>query len=296
MLLAAGRFGRAPLRTPAQLAEILPVPVYLYFSGYVTLVYPTTSNAAPSDAVGFQAIKPLPSWVLSNALPLWINGRQWQNTVVPILNDPRLARWRGRLGPAPTSPVRLPATVTPPPALRIPGVCNQSATLDGVELVTGAIIGQGISRDSAAMLYGCDVSEVKRSQGRAHEYLTLLHGVAQSYARGILLSVNTTPATATLVIGGQILNPIPGPTTPGLNNYTSIGTPDEIAAAIVAAINDPANSVSTVAYAFLAPAGSTSSGGPAISVIPTANVAITGPNGLRFGTTDQTVTLVGSAP
>ena len=296
MLLAAGRFGRAPLRTPAQLAEILPVPVYLYFSGYVSLVYPSTSRAAPSDAVGFQPIRPLPSWVQTNAFPLWINGRQWENTVVPILQDPRLARWRARLGPVPTSPVRLPATVTPPPSLRTPGVCDEAANLDGVELVTGAIIGQGMSLDSVGRLYGCDWSEVKRSQGRAHEYLNLLYGVAQSYARGILLSVNKTPATATLVIGGQILSPTDGPVVPGLNNYLAVGTLNEIATSIVDAINSTANSIYTVAYAFVSPFQNTSEGGPSVSLIPTANVAITGPNGLRFGSTDQTVTLVGSAP
>lgn len=296
MLLAAGRFGRAPLRTPSQLAEILPVPVYLYFSGYVSLVYPSSTRAAPSDAVGFQPIRPLPSWVTTNAFPLWINGRQWENTVVPILKDPRLARWRARLGPVPTSPVRLPATVTPPPSLRTPGVCNEPAVLDGVELITGAIIGQGINLDFVGRLYGCDWSDVKRSQGRAHEYLTLLHGVVQSYARGLSISVNKTPATATLVIGGQILSPTDGTVVPGLNNYSSIGSLNEIAASIVDAINDTANSFYTVAYAFISPLQNASSGGPVISVIPIANVAITGPNGLRFGTTDQTVTLTGSAP
>lgn len=294
MLLATGRFGRAPLRTPAQLAQILPVPLYLYLSGYVTLIYPTTSRAAPSDAVGFQPVRPLPSWVQTNAFPLWISGRQWQNTVVPILNDPRLTQWRGLIGIPLTSPIRLPVTVNPPPALLDPNEgCDQAAVLDGVELLNDTIIGQGLSTESVGTLYACDWSEVKRSQGRAKEYLTLLQGISESYARGAYLSVNRSPATASLVIGSVTLSPVSGPRVSGLDNYDNRGTLVEIAASIIAAINDPANNFSALVYAF-APA---SQGGTnTFNLISIANPALVGAGGLRLGTTDQTVSLAGSAP
>ena len=295
MLLGTGRFGRAPLRTPAQLAEILPVPLYLYFSGYVSLVYPTTSRAAPSDAVGFQPIKTLPSWVTTNAFPLWISGRQWENTVVPLLNDPRLTQWRGVIGIPLTSPIRLPVTVNPPPTLLDPnGGCGQAAILDGTALTEGTIIGQGPSTDSVGTLYACDWSEVKRSQGRAKEYLTLLHGISDSYARGAYLSVNKTPATASLVIGSAILAPVSGPRVSGANNYDNRGTPSQIAASVIAALNDPMNDFAALVYAF-APVvqGGTLN---AFYLVSIGNPAVVGAGGLRIGTTDQTVSLVGSAP
>ena len=294
MLLGTGRFGRAPLRTPAQLAQILPVPLYLYFSGYVTLVYPTSTRAAPSDAVGFQVIKPLPSWVTTNAFPLWISGRQWQNTVVPLLDDPRLTRWRGVIGIPLTSPIRLPATVNPPSTLLDPnGGCNQPAILQGTALTEGTIIGQGMSLESVGTLYACDWSEVKRSQGRAKEYLTLLHGISESYARGAYLSVNTSPATASLLIGSATLSPVSGPRVSGQNNYDNRGTLIQIATSIIEAINDPVNDFAALVYAF-APASQ--AGINAFNLISIANPALVGAGGIRVGTTDQSVTLAGSAP
>ena len=289
MLLSDGRFGRAPLRTPAQLAEILPVPIYLYMSRYVSLIFPRSSRARPSDAVGFQPIRPLPSWVTTNAFPLWINGRQWQNIVVPILEDPRLYRWRGILKPPAKSPVRLPVTVNPPPELRTPGVCGEPAVLNGVELLEDAIFGETSSLESVGNLYACDPNELARSQGRAKQYLSLLHGIADSYARGVYIQVNKSPATSILYFVAGSLSPANGTRTPGLNNYDNRGTPSEIAADIAAAINDPLNAFSKTIFAQVSPAGSSQ------VVLADLVFPATPSNGLWVAASDQTVTFSGSA-
>jgi len=289
MLLSDGRFGRAPLRTPADLAEILPVPIYLYLSRYVSLIFPRSSRARPSDAVGFQPIRPLPSWVLTNSFPLWINGRQWQNIVVPILEDPRLYRWRGILKPPAMSPVRLPVTVNPPPALRTPGVCGEPAVLDGVELIKDAIFGETGNLSSVGTLYACDPNELARSQGRAKQYLSLLHGIASSYARGAYIQVNRSPATSTLYFVPGSLSPVNEARTSGLNNYDGRGTPAEVAADIAAAINDPLNAFSKTIFAQVSPAGSSQ------IVLADLIFPTTPTNGLWVEASDQTVTFSGSA-
>jgi len=86
---------------------------------------------------------------------------------------------------------------------------------------------------------------------------------------------------------------VSGPRVSGLDNYDNRGTLVEIAASIIAAINDPANNFSALVYAF-APA---SQGGTnTFNLISIANPALVGAGGLRLGTTDQTVSLAGSAP
>lgn len=164
-LLSAYRFGLAPLRTTAELQEVLPVPVYLWVSGMASLVYPSTTRANPSAAVGMVASRTPPSWVGQGSLPLYVNGRQWQEVVVPLLNDGRLPTWRGSLAARASSPVRVPVL----------------ALSCGVEeLVVG---GQSPTLEPGpGFLYGCDWTGDDRALGKSGEYLQLLTRLVGEYA------------------------------------------------------------------------------------------------------------------
>ena len=111
-LLSAYRFGLAPLRTTAELQRVLPVPVYLWVTGKAGIVYPNTTRANPSTAVGLVATRPVPSWAGTGGFPVYVNGRQWQNVVVPLLQDGRLPTWKGSLGGRASSPVSVPELVS----------------------------------------------------------------------------------------------------------------------------------------------------------------------------------------
>lgn len=95
------RGGSAPLLTPTQLSERLPMPIYLMVSGYVSPFFPSTCRAHPSPAVMVVLNKTLPpSFADNNAgntFPLYVNGDQWQQVVVPVVNDPRINSWAGKL-------------------------------------------------------------------------------------------------------------------------------------------------------------------------------------------------------
>lgn len=110
-LLSAYRFGLAPLRTTTELQRVLPVPVYLWVLGKAGIVYPTTTRANPSAAVGLVATLPSPLWESTGAPTLYVNARQWQRVVVPLLQDGRLPTWKGSLGGRASSPVVVPELV-----------------------------------------------------------------------------------------------------------------------------------------------------------------------------------------
>lgn len=163
-VLSAYRFGLAPLRTSVELQQVLPVPVYLWVSGMVGLVYPSTTRANPSAAVGMVATRPLPAWVGGAALPLYVNGRQWQSVVVPLLQDGRLPTWRGSLAARASSPVRVLALVS----------CG------GVQEVVGAQ--SPTLEPGPGFLYGCDWTGDDRALGKSGEYLRLLTLLVGEYA------------------------------------------------------------------------------------------------------------------
>ena len=165
-LLSAYRFGLAPLRTTRELQQVLPVPVYLWVSGMAGLVYPSTTRANPSAMVGFVATRTLPSWVGQGSLPLYVNGRQWEKAVVPLLKDKRLTTWRGSLGVTVSSPVVVPVLSPSCEEVGEETVGTQSPTLE----------------PGPGFLYGCDWNDAARVLGRSSAYLVQLRGLVGEYA------------------------------------------------------------------------------------------------------------------
>ena len=94
------RGGVAPIRTAEELSTLLPIPLYLIVSGLAKPVYPQTSRAHPSPAVGVIAVETLPKSLkptMSGVLPIWIHWTQWQDVVVPVMADPSVTDWAGVL-------------------------------------------------------------------------------------------------------------------------------------------------------------------------------------------------------
>lgn len=82
--------------TPAEAKKKLALPVYAVLAGQAVPIFPGTSLAAPSGLVGiFQkpgySCRVLPGGK-GMTLPVWVNDRQWERAVVPVLTDPR---WSG---------------------------------------------------------------------------------------------------------------------------------------------------------------------------------------------------------
>lgn len=79
--------------TPAQAKKLLALPVYAVLSEQAVPIFPGTSLAAPSGLVGIFRLpgthcRHLPTG-MTLVLPVWINDRQWERAIVPVLRDPR---------------------------------------------------------------------------------------------------------------------------------------------------------------------------------------------------------------
>lgn len=79
--------------TPAQARKILALPVYALLRGNAVPIFPGTSLAAQSGLVGIfrtpgNSCRTLPNGV-TMVLPVWVNDKQWETAVVPVLLDPR---------------------------------------------------------------------------------------------------------------------------------------------------------------------------------------------------------------
>lgn len=79
--------------TPEQARKILALPVYAVLRGQAVPIFPTTNLASTSGLVG---IFRKPGGSCRNlldgktmVLPVWVNDRQWERAVVPVLLDPR---------------------------------------------------------------------------------------------------------------------------------------------------------------------------------------------------------------
>lgn len=91
------RNGIAPIRTATQLADLLPIPVFLLLKGYAKPVFPGTDRSNPAVKVGILGIESLPDTMplLREHLPVWVHWTQWRDVVVPVVEDLRTAWWTG---------------------------------------------------------------------------------------------------------------------------------------------------------------------------------------------------------
>jgi len=88
-----GPAGKGSNLTPKQAKQTLALPVYAILAGQAQPVYSTSNLASWSSLVGIFAHSGTSCRVSPNGktmtLPVWVNGRQWNRAVVPVLQDPR---------------------------------------------------------------------------------------------------------------------------------------------------------------------------------------------------------------
>jgi hypothetical protein len=79
--------------TPAEAQKKLAIPVYAMLQKDVVPIFPGTSLAACSSLVGLFVVPGSKCRSLSNGMmaifPVWINAKQYNTAVVPVLTDPR---------------------------------------------------------------------------------------------------------------------------------------------------------------------------------------------------------------
>lgn len=89
--------GRSRNLTPENLKKLLAIPLYYLITGKAQVAYPNTSTPAPSSFVkiirtgrverGHEAY-----------FPIYLGWQQWNEVVVPVINNGNYASWLGLLG------------------------------------------------------------------------------------------------------------------------------------------------------------------------------------------------------
>lgn len=115
MARADYRTGIAPIRTATELADLLPIPIFLLVKGYAKPVFPGTDRSNPAVKVGIVGIETIPETIptLKDRLPVWIHWTQWRNVVVPVVDDLRTSWWAG-IDPSTGDALTLPTDVLIP--------------------------------------------------------------------------------------------------------------------------------------------------------------------------------------
>lgn len=159
------RGGQAPIRSALELSLLLPVPMMMIVDGYAAPTFPRTNRSNPSPAVGIIPVKGKKAWPPPSGLPVYVHWRQWQNVVVPCLqDDPRVTGWRGTL-----SGTDLGAAVT---------LLNDIVSPSGqIVFPSGTNLGvEPPSDTSLGKLYACDFFS-RTFGGKTGSYLSNLAGI-----------------------------------------------------------------------------------------------------------------------
>lgn len=177
------RRGLAPLRSASQLATLLPVPLMMIIEGYAKVLFPGSTPAHPSSWVAIVQTRPKQTFPDSRVspFPIYVNGDQWQQVVVPILapvlgqgssgggnSEVPIYRWRGTIGSAGEALELLNDVVGPGGVIAFP---------EGTEYGASAT-----PTDHVARLYGGDGSDLLRVGGRTAAYLVEVSALVQGLA------------------------------------------------------------------------------------------------------------------
>jgi len=92
------RTGRGALRTPEEIRRDLTLPVYYILLGRAQPVFSNSSTPAPSYVVTIVRVRPDRDERNEVKFPVFVNYRQWNDIIVPILQDPRWSNFIGSLG------------------------------------------------------------------------------------------------------------------------------------------------------------------------------------------------------
>jgi hypothetical protein len=132
--------------------------------GYATVVFPKTDRSNQSPDVGIIQVRQKKTYPPAVGLLLFIHWKQWEEIVVPLLeDDDRVTGWRGVLKDLGEAVTLMNDIVGP-----------------GGEIVFQAGVEIGLSvptKLSLGTLFACDPYDAARVGGRTGSYLNSLAGV-----------------------------------------------------------------------------------------------------------------------
>lgn len=91
------RRGRVRIRTASELSSALAIPVYYILIGRCQVAFPESTVGNPSRFVSVIPIRNVKAGEidLNQKFPVYVNWRQWNQVIVPILTNPM---YPGRIG------------------------------------------------------------------------------------------------------------------------------------------------------------------------------------------------------
>jgi hypothetical protein len=155
----------------------------MIFEGYAKVLFPGSTPAHPSPWVAIVQTRPKTFPDSSpSPFPIYVNGDQWQQVVVPILapvlgqgsssgggnSQVPIYRWRGTIGSVGEALELLNDVVGPGGVIAFP---------EGTEYGDSAT-----PTDHVARLYGCDGSDLIQVGGATAAYLVEVSALVQSLA------------------------------------------------------------------------------------------------------------------
>ena len=119
-------------KTAEQLSEIIPWIAFLVVGEYVNVMFPGTSPARYARVVKVVGRRPWPS-VVPKDLTLYFDGNQWNNVVVPLVQDVQTTGWRGEIPYLPGESVKLLQTIYGPGGSVVASEGEELGSLAGSE-------------------------------------------------------------------------------------------------------------------------------------------------------------------
>jgi len=95
------RTGKDAIRTPEEIRRDLTLPVYYILIGQASVSFPFSSTSGPSQFVTIVRVRPDRDDGHEVEFPVFVNYLQWNDIVVPILQDPRWSNYLGYMGGGP---------------------------------------------------------------------------------------------------------------------------------------------------------------------------------------------------
>lgn len=89
--------GRSRNLTPEELNRLLAIPLYYLIVGKAQAVFPNTSVTAQSSFVKIILTSTVDSGY-RGYFPAYVGWKQWNDVVVPVINNGNYATWLGYLG------------------------------------------------------------------------------------------------------------------------------------------------------------------------------------------------------
>lgn len=98
MGLSSHRYGRGKIRSADELREILTIPCFYILKGMAQAAFPYSATPAPSYFVKVILVRNIRNRTHQAGFPVYVNWRQWNEVVVPVLEAQIYSMWTGSLG------------------------------------------------------------------------------------------------------------------------------------------------------------------------------------------------------